>query len=423
MVVAPPVVTSGMATLKLDVSRSGNTTTANISQAVVHGLAIKSGGNTTTWPNDITAKLSAEVETRADATGNMPVMDQLVQASITSLSVDSGIGTTVGLTGNKPIVVSHLGDPANMSVQCGIDIDGDIAPVARIAEAFGGAKPNSYPYQGHFNLPESFAKEGSQPRLHITGGGAITKFVVMGPPGPNGAAAQPVFSEDNITIKNPLDFDFKTFSVIIDKANPIAVALNSTGAAGVSVSGSIDDVVLKRQIRDDNPISVRLSYDLAKLWTIVKPMLSPSQQQSLADLVISGKESREIKMTGSLPADKPFNEAVAMLSGGGYLTIDSVSTQGITLTNFDIPFSLTRGNLRTVYPDQPETSNAPHPAACNGGTLDIGVFRVDLRSDPMTVYMPRVNRVAPSEYFERRFDQPGDVQKHSGESAEQSGVL
>jgi hypothetical protein len=216
----------------------------------------------------------------------------------------------------------------------------------------------------------------------------------MGQPA-NGAAAPTLFSEDNITINNPLAFDFNTFSVLIDKADPIAIALNSTGAAGVSVSGTINDVVLKRQIAGDNPISIQLSYDLAKLWPIVKPLLSPSQQQTYADLVISGKESREIKLTGSLPADKPFNKAVAMLSGGGYLTIDNVSTQGITVANFDIPFSITHGVLRTVYPDEPEASNAPHPATCNGGTLDIGVFRLDLRSDPMLLSMPRVNRGAP----------------------------
>jgi hypothetical protein len=387
VVVPPPQVTSGTATLKADVSRAGDTTTANISQAVVHGLAIKSGDRTTTWPNDITAKLSAALQTRPDAT--------LVQASVTSLQADSGIGTTVGLTDQKPIVVSNLGDPANMLVQGGIEIDGDIAQAARIAEVFGGANLNSYPYQGHFHFDEPFAKLASDPRLHLRGGGSITKFVVMGQPGPNGAPATPLFSEDNISIKNPLDFDFKTFSVLIDKANPIAVALNSTGAAGVSVSGTIDDILLKRQIADDNPVSLLLSYDLAKLWPIVKPLLSPDQQKTYADLVISGKQSRQFKVSGSLPADKPFAQAVAMLKADGYLTIDSVSTQGITVQNFDLPIDLTGGILRTVYGDQPEGGNAPHPATCNDGTLDLGVITVDLRADPMLLSVSGATAAGP----------------------------
>jgi len=395
VVAAPPEVTSGTATLKMDLSRAQNVTTANISQAVVHNLAIKSGSNTTTWPNDITAKLSAELDTRPDATGDMPVMDQLLKASVTSLSADTGIGTTVGLADQKPIVVSNLGDPANMSVEGGIHVNGDVARLARVAETFGGAKPNSYPYQGQLDLNELFSKLASDPRLHLRGGGSITNFVVMGQPGPKGEPAPTLFSENNVTIKNPLDFDLKTLSVLIDKANPITVALNSTGAAGVSLSGTINDVALKRQIADDNPVSLVLSYDLAKLWPIVKPLLSPSQQQTYADMVISGKESRQFKVTGSLPADRPFGQAVTMLKADGYLTIDSVSTQGITVQNFDFPIDLTGGILRTVYADRPEGGNTAQPATCNGGTLDLGVITVDLRSDPMLLYVSGATAAGP----------------------------
>ena len=45
VVAAPPQVTSGTATLKINVSRSGNSTTANVTEALVHNLAIKSGNN------------------------------------------------------------------------------------------------------------------------------------------------------------------------------------------------------------------------------------------------------------------------------------------------------------------------------------------------------------------------------------------
>jgi hypothetical protein len=319
----------------------------------------------------------------------------LVKASVTALSADTGIGTTVGLADQKPIVVSNLGDPANMSVEGGIHVNGDLARLARVAETFAGAKPNSYPYQGQLDLNEQFAKLALDPRLHLRGGGSITKFVVMGQPGPKGEPAPTLFSEPNVTIKNPLDFDLKTLSVLIDKANPIAVALNSTGAAGVSVSGTINDVALKRQIADDNPVSIVLSYDLAKLWPIVKPLLSPSQQQTYADMVISGKQSRQFKVSGSLPADRPFGQAVTMLKADGYLTIDSVSTQGITLQNFDFPIDLTGGVLRTVYADRPEGGNTAQPATCNGGTLDLGVITVDLRTDPMLLYVSGATAAGP----------------------------
>jgi len=388
VIVPPPQVTSGVASVKINLSRSGDTLTANISQALVHGLAIKSNGSTTRWPHDITAQLSATVNSSDDAR-------QLLSAAVNSLTVDSGVGTTIGLINQKPVVADHLNDPANMSVQGGVRIVGDIAPLARVAEAFAGAKPNSYPYQGHFDLSESLAKIASQPRLQISGGGAITQFVVMSQPGPNGAAAAPLFSESNITLQNPLQFDFGTFSVVIDPANPIAVALNSTGAAGVSVSGTINSVEAQCQISDDNPVVIKLSYDLAKLWPIVKPLLSPSTQQTLADLTITGQEQRQIKATGSFPLTMPFNEAIKKLSVRGYLTVGSLSTQGITLTGFDFPFVLRSGIVRTVYPDLPEGQNWPHPAQCNGGTLDIGVMKLDLTKNPMLLSMPYVNSGTP----------------------------
>jgi hypothetical protein len=184
VVVPPPQVTSGTASLKLDISQAGNITTASVSEAVVHNLAIKSGASTTSWPGDVTAKLSAKLDVRPDVTADMPIAAQVANASVTSLTVNSGIGTTVGLTDGKPIVLSNLADPDNMRVQGGIEVDGDVARVARLAEAFGGAKPNAYPYSGHFHFNESMTKEPGQPRLQLAGGGNVTKFVVKGPGGP-----------------------------------------------------------------------------------------------------------------------------------------------------------------------------------------------------------------------------------------------
>jgi hypothetical protein len=107
----------------------------------------------------------------------------------------------------------------------------------------------------------------------------------------------------------------------------------------------------------------------------------------LADLTVTGHQQRTFTISGSYPADKPFNEAIAMINVGGYVTVDSLSTSGITIQNFDLPLYLTGGVMRTVYPDQPEGQNAPKPATCNNGTLDIGVLSVDLRTDPMLASM------------------------------------
>jgi hypothetical protein len=389
--IPPPVVTSGTASLQVDVSRSGNTTTAKVSHVLVQGLAMKSQGSATSWPHDVTADLSAEIETRPNATADMPISEQLVQASVTSLNVDSGIGTTVGLTQDKPIIVTNLDNPSKLLVQGGVEIDGDVAQAARVAETFGGLQANAYPYQGHFHLSEVISKQADQPRLYVKGGGTIANFVVMGQPGANGpgSPAQQVFAENNVTIKNPLVYDFDTFSVIIDKGDPIAVVLNSSGALGVNVSGTVNDLPLHRQIADDNPVSLTLSYDLAKLWPIIKPLLSASQQQQFADMQISGKQTRSFVVSGSYPADKASNDAIAMLKASGNFTVDNVSTNGVTVQALDVPINLNAGILQTLYAD----GKPAQPASCNGGQLDISGISLDMRT--MLLSIPGATQETP----------------------------
>ncbi len=155
-------------------------------------------------------------------------------------------------------------------------------------------------------------------------------------------------------------------------------------------------------------LRIQANYDLAKLWTIVKPMLSPDTQQQLADLTVTGHQQRAFTISGSYPADKPFNEAIAMINLGGYVTVDSLSTSGITIGNLDLPLQLKGGILRTVYADQPEGQNAPKAATCNEGTLDIGLLTVDLRSDPMLASMDAGERDEAALRPERCVDQSGD---------------
>jgi hypothetical protein len=388
--VEPAQITGGTATLKLNVARQGDVTTAEVNDVLVHGLVLKTGEKSYAWPNDITAQMSAEVGTLPDASNQMPVLAQIAQVAVMKLSADLGI-TKIGLAGNQPITVQGLSDPATMVVQGGISVDGDVEPGARLAEIFTGAAANAYPYKGHYHFDEPVAKDASSPRLHVLGGGTITQFqafttpsAVKGQPAPG---PQLAFSEDKIVVRNGFDIDFGTYSIIIDKANPISVSLESTGALAVQITGTINDVPLKRQIPDDNPVRIQANYDLAKLWTIVKPLLSPDTQQQLADLTVTGHQQRAFTISGSYPADKAFNDAIAMINVGGYVTVDSLSTSGITIKNLDLPLQLKGGILRTVYADQPEGQNAPKAASCNEGTLDMGVLTVDLRSDPMLASM------------------------------------
>ncbi|MGD1277832.1 MAG: AsmA family protein [Tepidisphaeraceae bacterium] len=171
----------------------------------------------------------------------------------------------------------------------------------------------------------------------------------------------------------------------------LALSLVVPGAT-VSVSGAVSDLAGQRKL---DGAAVNLDYDLAKLWPLIKPMLPPAQQQKLADLTITAKQKRSFNIVGSFPAGKPFGDAIASLELYGSLTVDRVSTQGVTVQNFELPLWLKNGVVRTVYHDQPEGKNAPKPAICNGGTLDLGTVAVDLRSDPMLLSMPGVDPQHP----------------------------
>jgi hypothetical protein len=249
-------------------------------------------------------------------------------------------------------------------------------------------------------------KDAGQSLVKTIGGGDFTDFQIIAPPPPPApgakgqapaATSNVAFTESDIAIRNSCNVDINTYSFSIDPANPISVTLKSSGAMALSVTGGVSDLLHERQIHD---IVIQLDYDLAKLWPIIKPLLSPSQQQSLADLVITGKAQRTFKLSGSLPTDKPFNQAVVSLTAGGYFTVDTLSTHGINIANFDLPVLLKDGVARTVYPDKPEGSNAPQQASCNQGTIDLGIMAVDLRTDPMTLTMPNLSPQQPHYLFQ-----------------------
>jgi hypothetical protein len=398
----PPIdVQGGTATMNVVVNRQGDTTTASVNKIIIKDLRIQRAREVFTWPRDFSVELAASVQTQS-APADAPIMQQIAKVSIGTFNLDTGVAK-ITLAKDSPIVLQNLADPAHAVMTGGIVIDGDLEPLERLTEFTAGMPANTYPYKGQYHFAESLAKEASGGLVKVAGGGDFTNFQVLAPPPPpaKGQPAAPsaptvALTENDINIQNSCNVDIDTYSFSIDPAKPVTITLKSSGALGLSVTGGVTDLLHERQI---NAIAVQVDYDLAKLWTIIKPLLPPSQQQTLADLVISGKEQRTFKLSGSLPTDKPFNQAVSSLVGGGYFTIDSLSTHGIEITHLDLPVFLKDGVARTVYPDQPDGSNAPQPATCNGGTIDLGIMALDLRTDPMTLTMPNVGPEQPHYLF------------------------
>jgi hypothetical protein len=394
----------GVATMGINVHRQGDTLTANVKKIIVHNLVVQRGNEIFSWPRDFSAQLLAQLQTQPDAGQGGSIMSQLARVTVSVLNLDTGV-STITLNKNGSMVLQSLSDPAQAGVTGGIVIDGDLEPLERLTEVTAGMPANTYPYKGHYHFEESLQKDAGQGLVKTIGGGDFTNFQIIAPPPPpapgtKGQTSAPpsnvAFTESDIAIRNSCNVDINSYSFSIDPANPISVTLKSSGAMALSVTGGVTDLLHQRQIND---IGIQMDYDLAKLWPIVKPLLPPSQQQTLADLVITGKAQRTFKISGSLPTDKPFNQAVVSLTAGGYFTIDTLSTHGIDIAHLDLPVLVKDGVARTVYPDQPEGANAPQQASCNQGTIDLGIMALDLRTDPMTLTMPNVSPQQPHFLF------------------------
>jgi len=136
----------------------------------------------------------------------------------------------------------------------------------------------------------------------------------------------------------------------------------------------------------DGTVRLPISYNVAKLWAIVKPMMVTSDKDALATAKFTGAFTRTFSVKGSFAAGKPFNEAIKSLEAWGDLQLGESYAEGFTLATpsqpAGIPFTLKDGHLRLVYHDKPEGQNEPAPIACNNGTLSLaGIYNVDL-TDP-----------------------------------------
>jgi hypothetical protein len=327
--------------------------------------------------NDQTLKLTAGAT--LDAGGN--------SVSNSNLSVASSFAS-VSFANPQAIQIAALADPSQVALASKLTIDGDVQQGCRLLEALTGAPANSYPYQGHLHQDETIQKNSGDSAVKVVSDGGIGQFKVLD------ASGQTVFAEDMVAIHEACTLDMKSLTLAIAPSDPLTVTLKSSGALALAISGTASDLSASRKL---DGVTIVLDYDLAKIWPIVQPMLSQAQQQKLADLVIAGKQKRTFLVSGTYPAGLPMNQAIKTLTASGAFAVDSLSTQGITLTKFEEPISLKNGILRTVYGDQPEGKNAPKPAACNGGTVDLGVISVDLTQNPMLLSMPLVSAKTPQQ--------------------------
>jgi hypothetical protein len=368
---APILISSGTGNADLTISRTGQTTGVVLNQLALSNLAISRGPASYRWRKDVTLKTEITIDGSADAASD--VLEQIRSITVKTLDGQFGFASATMAT---PIAITSLA-ATQPSIAGAIGLDGDIAGVCRLAEALGGVATGSYPYAGKLTLVNNLSNERARWRLKQTG--KIDNFTVY----PTGGTGNPVFSESLISLNNNLAVNPRSQTLVMD-GDGVNIVMATSHALGIKLTGTIHDWAVARQFQE--PLKLGLDYDLAKLWTIILPMLSKDQQQAYADLKLTGAYHRDFVVSGSYPAGPAMNESIKPLLVSGDLVIDLFDHSGLTVQSLDVPVGLKNGLLRIAYTGKPTTQELPAVAQCNDGKLDIGGISLDL-ADPH----PRLN--------------------------------
>src|SRR6185437_15028566 len=158
--------------------------------------------------------------------------------------------------------------------------------------------------------------------------------------------------------------------------------------SGFNINGAIEDLGHRRVFKN---LTLGLDYNSTMIWNAILPLLSKDSQKSLKDTKVVGNftdAKRKVwTFNGPFPADKEFNEAIVGFSANGEIALDLLDSNGATLSNFVVPFTLAGGKLRLAYPKGSPKEYA-EPAHLNGGTMSFAGLEVDLSKVHPTLSVP-----------------------------------
>jgi hypothetical protein len=372
---APLQVTSGSASLKLALSRdtSQKITTINVSDCRITNLAI--ARDKQIYRFDPSAPITATFAAAIKA-------DQKIDSvSITDLSADLGVAK---ISMPDKIVAANL--QSTPDIQGSVKIEGSLNGARGLAPLLNVVQGSAFPYAGDFVAVQKVTKQANG--FSLDGTASATKFQVI-------QNSKPVFSEDKVDIVDKVDVDPNTKTATVQS---FTLNMAQSQALGVKFTGQIIDWENVRTIKGVNSDKAQLdlTYDLEKLWPIIEPMLSPEMQQQYKDLKIRGKYAETFTIWGAYPQSDQTNVSMAMLNANGTLALDFLDLpQGLTVENFVLPFSMTKGLVKTAAAPAadnrklqsaiPTTSPIiATTALCNGGALNLDNIGLDMRSaDPL----------------------------------------
>jgi hypothetical protein len=347
--------TRGSLNVAMSVVSGGGKTTVEVGTLRASGLELRNGRGSFAMPGDVNLKARAVVS--GDAAGG-----------VTGLSVPVLEGS-VGVARMKlteAVEVSDLGAVVP-TVRGGVEVSGRVQTGAALLEVWQGAEAGSvYPYVGEFVLAQKLTSVNGV--AGAVGGVSFTGLKVLD------ARGNAVFSEDRLEIANDVSVATGPMDVTIRN---VSLSAASSQAVAVGVTGLVRDV--NGQRRFEQPLRVKLGYDLEKLLPLVRPLM---QGDLLDQAVAAGKYEREIVVGGSFPATLPPHEAFRKLEVTGGVAVQTLRLPkaGVELGGFEPTFVMKDGVLAL---------SQAAPAEFTGGTLNVNGISVDLGSESPRVSAPK----------------------------------
>ena len=423
---APPLrLGGGSAVVSLNVTREGDRTVV-VPQLAGKGVNLRKGEASQTLdtaalktnfsfvpvPPPATAPTIADAEPAADGDAAEPaspgLLEQMRDLRIPQLTATatSGRVNVANVVLTEPIAVSEPGalgrlfasfsDPAAAgagdlpSLKTALRADGDLAELMALVKVLQGDATTDRPYAGGYTLEQRLSAERGG--LVAAGSAVVNNLSVKG--------EEATFTEKVVRLVNDVNLDAAKSVLSIRN---VSLAMEQSKALELKLAGNILDFTTERRLEN---VKGSLGYDWAKVWGIVEPMLSPETRKGL-ELRVAGTGRRDFAFSGSLPADKPFNEAVRSLAGSLGVDFAELDYQGLAIRNLDVPLTLADGTVTVAYADKPEGQNFPPPAECNGGTLNLGGARVDLTGEFNRLTIPKgttiIENVTLNPLFSDRF--------------------
>jgi hypothetical protein len=375
----PPMVwTSGNAQVKVKLSRDADNAplVADLQQLTATNLGFTRGPAQYSF-DPVSLKATAAVTPAADGTvrdlevrqlaGNLGSAAQIALSQPISIKNMPGLLASLGTATPEQRQKAGAGSAAG-----GIQATGDLAKLKQLLDALGGTPPQNN-LAGQFKLDQKFTTQGQA--IASQGDVTVTNLV---------ASADPtkVFKEDNARISNDVTLDRASDTLAI---RALSFNMQSSKALDLNLTGSVKNLSAQRNL--DN-VKADLSYDAAKLWTLMMPFLAPETQKSLAAYQVAGAQKHTITVSGAYPSGVTFDQAVKQLVAQGSIGVDTFQGSGVTIQKLSPAFTLKNGMFSITATDSTAAPNAPAGTTLNGGAMTLTGITLDLGNPAMRVSTP-----------------------------------